>query len=167
MHRCFKVSDIKASVDREGLTFLFITPRRHRNYHSFLFLSEHGQKFPGLRPTDAAGLNGSQQKWAETRPGGACVEASADRIQPRASEECQTALRVAFPQNVWVARRATSRRDFGRLLVPQLIPQYHISGRRLPQRHFQTNPHTSTRGQTGATTLLPNFGDAAATNRAK
>lgn len=53
-----------------------------------VFLLEHGQKFPGLRPADAAGLDGPQQKWAETGPGRASAEARADRIQPRAPEEC-------------------------------------------------------------------------------
>lgn len=66
-------------------------------FFGLVFSLEYGQKFPGLRPADAAGLNGSQQKWAEARPGGACVEASADRIQPRAAEERPAALRVTFP----------------------------------------------------------------------
>ncbi len=128
---------------------------------------EHGQKFPGLRPADAAGLNGSQQKWAETGPGRACSEASADWIQPRASEECQTALWVALPQNTWLACGAASRGHLGCILIPQLLPYCHLSGRRLPQRHFQTNPHTRTRGQAGASALLPNFGDTFATDRTK
>lgn len=128
---------------------------------------EHGQKFPGLRPADAAGLNGSQQKRAETGPGGACAEASADRIQPRASEERQAALRVTLPQNIWLACGTSSRGCPSCLLLPQLFPHCHLSGRRLPQRHFQTDPHTCSRGQACAAALLPNFRDTVATNRAK
>lgn len=57
--------------------------RKHVTLLSFssyflVFTTEHGQKFPGLRPANAAGLDGSQQKWAETGPGRACTEASAD-----------------------------------------------------------------------------------------
>lgn len=44
----------------------------------FVLPPEHGEKFPGLRPTNAAGLNGSQQKWAETGPSRTCAEARAD-----------------------------------------------------------------------------------------
>lgn len=128
---------------------------------------EHGQKFPGLRPADAAGLDGPQQKWAETGPGGPCTEASADRIQPGASEERQAALRVALPQNIWLACGAASRWGTCWLLIPQLLPHCHHSGRRLPQRHFQTGRHTCSRGQAGATALLPNIGDTVVTNRAK
>lgn len=128
---------------------------------------EHGQKFPGLRPADAAGLNGPQQKWAETGPGGACTAASADRIQPRAPEERQTALRVALPQNIWLACGTASGERLSCLFIPQLLPHCHLSGRRLPQRHFQTDPHACTRSQAGATALLPNIGDTVATNRAK
>lgn len=128
---------------------------------------EHGQKFPGLRPADAAGLNGPQQKWAETGPGGACAEASADRIQPGASEERQAALRVALPQNIWLACGAASRGRPCCVLIPQLLSHCHLSGRRLPQRHLQTDPHTCGRGQAGATALLQNLGDTVATNRAK
>lgn len=141
----------------------------YRVSHDFclVFPLEHGQKFPGLRPADAAGLNGPQQKWAETGPGGACAEASADRIQPRASEERQAALRVTLSQNIWLACSAASRGHPSCLLIPQLLPHCHLSGRRLPQRHFQTDPHTGSRGQAGATALLPNFGDTVVSNRAK
>lgn len=129
-----------------------------------VFITEHGQKFPGLRPANAAGLDGSQQKWAETGPGGACPEASADRIQPGAPQERQTAVRVPLSQNIWLACSTASR---GHLLHPQHLPHCHLSGRGLPQRHFQTNLNTCTRGQTGATALLPDSGDIIATDRAE
>lgn len=134
----------------------------------FFFLPiEHGQKFSGLRPANTAGLDGSQQKWAEAGPGGARAEAGADRIQPRAAEERQAALRVALPQSIWLACSTASRGRPSYLLTPQLFPHCHLSGRRLPQRHFQTAPHPCSRGQAGTTALLPNFGDTLATNRAK
>lgn len=137
----------------------------------FLFLScpfpEHGQKFPGLRPADAAGLDGPQQKWAETGPGGTCAEASADWVQPRAFEECQTALRVTLPKNIRLACSTSPRRHPSPLLIPQLVPQCHLSGRRLPQWHFQTLAHSCSRGQACTAALLPNVGDTVATNRAK
>lgn len=71
---------------------VFISPLFSFSHFHFANPPEHGQKFPGLRPTDTAGLNGSQQKWVETGPGGTCVKAGADRIQPRAAEERQAAL---------------------------------------------------------------------------
>lgn len=128
------------------------------------FPLEHGQKFPGLRPADAAGLHGSQQKRAEAGPGGPSFEAGADRVQPRAAEERQAALWVAFPQNIQLAGGTASWGRSSCVLIPQLLPDYHLSGGRLPQRHFKT---ACSRGQAGATALLPNVGDTASTNRAK
>lgn len=139
--------------------------KHHLNFKwHFIFITEHGQKFPGLRPANAVGLHGSQQKWAETGPGGACPEAGADGIQPGAPEERQTAVRVPLSQNIWLAGSTASG---GHLLDPQLLPHCQLSGRRLPQWHFQTNLNTCTGGQTGATALLPDSGDIIATDRAE
>lgn len=149
------ISCLKKSVCILYLKFVLFVP------------AEHGQKFPGLRPADAAGLNGSQQKWAEAGPGGARTEAGANRIQPGASEERQAALRVALPQNIWLACSTASRGRPSCLLTPQPLPHCHLSGRRLPQWHFQTDPNTCSRGQAGATALLPNLGDTVVPNRAK
>lgn len=43
-----------------------------------VFPPEHGQKFPGLGPANAAGLDGPQQERAEAGPGGSSTQAGTD-----------------------------------------------------------------------------------------